>query len=190
MSRPRDRSLQEAMRARRQAKPLLTVEELRRREAEREQAALDSEAARLVELWRQERAAVDAGGALAPAVYRAIFALDRDAYLGSRHWARRTKAQLAATPRCEVERCAEATELRVHRLGHRAVGEERVDVDLITLCAGCQRRADRRSRSARTALTRAELVQLDPVRPLYDPKTIAALKTKYARPLRRSDVER
>jgi hypothetical protein len=190
MSRPRDRSLQEAMRARREPKPLLTVEELRRREAEREQAAIESEAARLVELWRQEGAAVDAGGALTPAVYRAIFARDRDAYLGSRHWARRTKAQLAATPRCEVERCAEATELRVHHLGHRAVGEERVGLDVITLCAGCLRRAGHRSRSVRRALTRAELVQLDPERPLYDPKTIAALKTKYARPLRRSDVER
>jgi len=65
-----------------------------------------------------------------------------------------------------------------------------VGVDLITLCEGCLRRADRRSRSARGVLTRVELVQLDPVRPLYDPKTIAALKTKYARPLRRSDVER
>ena len=190
MSRPRDRSLQEAMRARREPKPLLTVEELRRREAEREQEALESEAARLVELWRRERTPVDAAGILEPPLYRAIFALDGDAYFESRHWARRAKAQLSASAACEVERCAEATELRVHRLGHRAIGEERVGVDLITLCEGCLRRADRRRRSASRALTRAELVQLDPVRPLYDPKTIAALKTKYARPLRRSDLER
>ena len=100
------------------------------------------------------------------------------------------KAQLSASSACEVERCAETTELRVHRLDHRAVGEERVGVDLITLCEGCLRRADRRRRSAGRALTRAELVQIDPVRPLYDPKTIAALKTKYARPLRRADLER
>jgi hypothetical protein len=188
MSRPRDRSLQEAMRARRQAKPLLTVEELRKREAERAQTALESEAARLVELWRREGTPVDAAGNLEPPLYRAIFALGSGAYHAGRHWARRVKAQLSASPACEVERCGEATELRVHRLSRRAVGEERVGVDLITLCEGCLRRADRRRRSADRALTRAELVQLDPARPLYDRKTIAALKTKYARPLRRADL--
>jgi hypothetical protein len=31
-------------------------------------------------------------------------------------------------------------------------------------------------------------VKLDPDRPLYQPATIAALKAKYARPLRRSDL--
>jgi hypothetical protein len=189
MSRPRDRSLQEAMRARRQAKPLLTVEELRRREAERAQTALESEAARLVELWRREGTPVDAAGNLEPPLFRGIFALDSGAYDAGRHWARRVKAQLSASPACEVERCGEATELRVHRLSHRAFGEERAGVDLITLCEGCLRRADRRRRSADRALTRAELVQLDPARPLYDRKTIAALKTKYARPLRRADLE-
>jgi hypothetical protein len=178
------------MRARREAKPLLTVEELRRREAEREQAALEGEAARLVELWRRDGITVDAAGILEPPLYRAIFSLDSDAYDAGRHWARRAKAQLAASPACEVERCAETTELRVRRLGHRAVGEERVGVDLITLCEGCLRRADRRRRSAGRALTRTELVQIDPARPLYDPKAIAALKQRYAKPLRPSDLER
>jgi len=101
------------MRARRQAKPLLTVEELRQREAQREaqreRAETESEAARLVGRRRETDAAVDADGTLAPAVYRAIFALERDAYYGSRHWARRAQAQWVAAPQCEVERCGAAT---------------------------------------------------------------------------------
>ena len=188
MSRPRDRSLQEAMRARRQAKPLLTVEELRKREAERGQAALESEATGLVELWRQDSKPIDRSGALAAAVYKAIFALERDAYFASRHWARRTKAQLASAAACEVVRCGARTELGVLHLNHRSLGEEQVGVDLITLCEGCLRRADRKRRSAGRALTRNELLKLDPARPLYDPKTIAELKQRYARPFRPTDL--
>ena len=188
MSKPRDRSLQEAMRARRQAKPLLSVEELRQREAARELAAIESAAARLVELWRRESKPVDAAGALAPQVHRAIFELDRDAYYGSRHWARRAKAQRAASPACEVDRCDERTDLRVVHLSHRSLGEEQVGTDLITLCETCRRRAERERRNRGRSLTRAEIVKLDPLRPLYEPGAIAALKARYARPLRRSDL--
>ncbi len=188
MTRPRDRSLQEAMRARRQARPLLTVEELRQRELAREREAIEQEAARLVERARATNVAVDKDGALAPALYRAIFALDRDAYLASRHWARRAKAQLAAAPRCEVERCGERAELGVRQLNLRALGEEQVGIDLLTLCGRCERQADRRARELGRPLTRRELTSLDPQRPLYDPAAIAALKARYARPLRRSDL--
>lgn len=190
MSKPRDRSLQETMRARRQAKPLLTVEELRRREAAREQAAIEDEAARLVELWRRAGTQVDAGGALVPPVYRAIFALDSDAYYGSRHWGRRAKAQLAAAPECEVERCDEHADLAVRLLDQRALGEERVGVDLIALCESCARRTDRQSRALGRPLSREEIARLDPRRPLYDPDAISALRARYARPLRRSDLRR
>ena len=188
MTKPRDRTLQEAMRARRQAKPLLTVEELRQREAEREQSATQDEAGRLVELWRRTGARVDAGGALPPSLYRAIFALDRDAYDGSGHWARRTKGQLAAATGCEVERCDKRTDLTVCHIGRPSPGEERVSVDLVALCDPCGRRKNRKSRALSRPLTRGEIVKLDPSRPLYEPAAIAALKARYSRPLRRSDL--
>ena len=190
MSKPRDRSLQETMRARRQAKPLLTVEELREREAERERAETESEAARLIERLRETKAAVDADSGLAPAVYQAVFAIDRDAYYGSRHWARRAKAQRAAAPHCEVDRCTERAELQVRHLGHRALGAEQVGVDLITLCDSCERRAQRQARDRGRLLTRKEIAKLDPLQPLYEPAAIAALKARYARPLRPADVGR
>ena len=176
------------MRARRRATPLLTPEQLRQRQEERQRAETESEAARLVERRRQQRTPVDAEGRLSTAVYQAIFAIDRDSYYLSRHWARRSKAQRAATPRCEVEGCSENGELQVQHLGHRAVGEEQIGVDLITLCDRCRRRAERQSRARGRLLTRREIVKLDPDRPLYQPATIAALKEKYARPLRRSDL--
>ncbi|MBA3788535.1 MAG: hypothetical protein H0X21_07560 [Actinobacteria bacterium] len=178
------------MRARRQAKPLLTMEELRLREVERERAEIESEAARLVERRRQAATTVDADGALTPAVYRAIFALEPGAYYASRHWTRRTKAQRATAPQCEVERCVERDQLRVQHLSHRALGEEQVNIDLITLCDPCRRRADKHARDRGRLLSRAEIVKLDPRRPLYEPATIAALKSRYARPLRRSDLRR
>lgn len=180
------------MRARRQAKPLLTVEELRQREAQREtgreRAETENEAARLVALWRRAGTPVDVVGVLAPPVYRAIFALDRDAYYGSRHWARKAKAQRSAASRCEVERCDERAELTVRHLGQRLLGQEQVGVDLIALCESCARRADRQTRALGRSLSRGEIARLDPHRPLYDPDAIAALKSRYARPLRRSDL--
>lgn len=176
------------MRARRQATPLLTPEQLRQRKEERQRAETESEAARLVERRRQRRTPVDAEGRLPTAVYQAIFALDRDSYYRSRHWARRSKAQRIATPQCEVEGCAEHGELQVQHLGYRALGEEKVGVDLITLCDRCRRRAQRQGRARGRLLTRKEIAKLDPQRPLYQPATIAALKAKYARPLRQSDL--
>jgi len=190
VSKARDRSLQEAMRARRQARPLLTPEELRLREAERERAATEGEAARLVEPSRRSAEPVDADEAVAPAVYRAIFALDREAYFGSRHWARRAKGQLSAAPGCEVERCTERVALIVRHLGHRGVGEEQPGVDLITLCPPCERRVRRQGRESGRRLTRPEIARLDPLRSLYEPAAIAALKARYAHPLRRSDLPR
>jgi hypothetical protein len=41
---------------------------------------------------------VDANGKLDPAVYAAVFASSRPAYLASKHWSRRSSAQRKATP--------------------------------------------------------------------------------------------
>ena len=104
----RKKSLHDVLRARRAAKPLLSVRELQLREAARrrdEEAELVHER---VERWRLRQKSVDAEGKLAPAVYRAIFARSRRAYYGSRHWARRSRAQLELTSFCEVERCSRA----------------------------------------------------------------------------------
>jgi hypothetical protein len=182
------KSLQEILRERREAKPLLTVEQLRRRELERERDARGAAAAAAVEAWRAAGKAVDASGRLGASEYRAIFALDEAAYHGSRHWARRVRAQREAAPRCEVAGCGAPDDVRVLLLDRSAVGEERPGRDLITLCAGCERRARRLERERGRLPTREELVALDPTEPLYDPARIARLKSRYARPLRRNDL--
>ena len=185
----RKKSLHDVLRERRAAKPLLSVKELQLREAERRRDEAEALAGERVERWRQGQQSVDADGKLAPVVYRAIFARSRPAYYGSRHWSRRSRAQLELTPSCEVERCGRTVELRAALLRHDSVGEERAGRDLITLCDGCLSRALKREEELGRQGTRDELRDLDPQRPLYDQAAIAALKAKHRRPLRKSDLE-
>jgi hypothetical protein len=121
-------------------------------------------------------------------VYRGILTFDEAAYRRSRHWARRARAQLAAAPACEVARCGESADLRVLLLERAAAGEERPGRDLLTLCAGCERRARRLERERGRIPGRDELVALDPAEPLYDAARIASLRSRYGRPLRRKDL--
>ena len=103
------------------------------------------------------------------------------AYEATGHWARRAKAQLALAPVCEVERCGAENGARAQHLTHATIGEEEPGRDLITLCDGCHRRAQKLGRELGRVPRRDELVRLDPRRPLYEPADIAALKAKYAR---------
>ena len=185
----RKKSLHDVLRERRAAKPLLSVKELQLREAERRRDEAEALAGERVERWRQGKKSVDAEGKLDPVVYRAIFARSRPAYFGSRHWSRRSRAQLELTPSCEVERCGRTVDLRAVQLQYDAVGEEQAGRDLITLCDGCLSRALKREEELGRPGTRDELRVLDPQRPLYDQAAIAALKAKHRRPLRRSDLE-
>jgi hypothetical protein len=184
----RGKSLQDVLRERRGAKALLTVEQLRRRELERERAETESAARAAVESWRATGRAVDAAGRLPVAVYREILALDAAAYELSRHWAGRERAQRTSAPACEVSRCGESADLRVLLVERAAVGQERPGRDLLTLCGGCERRARRLERERGRLPGREELVALDPAEPLYDAARIARLKSRYARPLRRKDL--
>ena len=185
----RKKSLHDVLRERRAAKPLLSVRELQQREAARRRDEEEALAEERVERWRLRQKSVDAEGKLAPAVYRAIFARSRRAYYGSRHWSRRSRSQLELTPTCEVKRCGAAVDLRAHHLQYDALGEEQAGRDLVTLCDGCLSRALKREEELGRPGTREELRLLDPQRPLYDATTIAALKAKHRRPLRRSDLE-
>jgi hypothetical protein len=182
----REQSLQDVLRARRGVPALLSPEQLRQREMARQREdegrqrrADEAAAARLVARWREHGKRIDSGGRLSPATYGAVFADEPEAYFASAHWARRTKAQLARTAACEVERCGGTTELRVQHLQHDALGAERPGGDLVTLCAGCHRRARRRSLELGRLLTREELRALDPEAPLFDPDAIAALRERY-----------
>ena len=186
----RTKSLHDVLRERRAAKPLLSVRELQLREGARRRDEAEALAAERVERWRLRQKSVDAEGKLAPPVYRAIFARSRPAYYGSRHWTRRSRAQLELTSFCEVERCSAAVDLRTRHLHYDALGEEQAGRDLITLCDGCVRRAVKREEEIGRPGTREELRDLDPRRPLYDAAAIAVLKAKHRRPLRRSDLER
>jgi hypothetical protein len=185
----RKKSLHDVLRERRAAKPLLSVRELQLREAARRRDEEEALAQERVERWRARQKSVDAEGKLAPAVYRAIFARSRPAYYGSRHWSRRSRAQLELAALCEVERCGAAVDLRARHLHYEALGEEQPGRDLITLCEGCLSRAIKREAEVGRPGTREELRDLDPRRPLYDANAIAALKLKHRRPLRRSDLE-
>jgi len=186
VKKPARNSLQDAMRARREATPLLSPAELRQREAERGRSEKLAEAAtaaaKLVEHARAKGTAVDARGALAAAVYRAVFALDPVAYATSAHWARVEAAQLELVPACEVSRCHERAGLHAHRLVERKLGEERPGVDLMTLCDGCRRRAGRLAQRSGRAPTREQIRGLDPQLPLYSPAEIAALRAKHTEP--------
>jgi hypothetical protein len=185
----RKKSLHDVLRERRAAKPLLSVRELQLREAARRRDEEEALAQERVERWRLRQKSVDAEGKLAPAVYRAIFSRSRPAYYGSRHWSRRSRAQLELTPLCEVARCGQTVDLRARHLHYDALGEEQAGRDLITLCDGCLSRALKREEELGRPGTREELRELDPRRPLYDATSIAALKAKHRRPLRRSDLE-
>jgi hypothetical protein len=174
------KSLQDVLRERREPPALLTPAEAAKREAARRREAIEAEAAAALERWRDGRSP-DARSKLAPETYRALFALSPAAYEATGHWARRAKAQLALAPGCEVERCRSATGTRARHLTHAALGEEEPHRDLITLCDGCHRRAEKLGRELGRVPRRVEIVRLDPRRPLYEPADIAALRAKYAR---------
>ena len=174
------KSLQDVLRARREAPSLLTPAEAARREAARRREALQAAAAAALERWRDGRSP-DAGGKLEPEAYRELFRLSPKAYLASGHWARRVRAQLAAAPRCEVADCGSEADVAAQHLTHSTLGEEQPGRDLITLCEGCRRRAEKLGARLGRVPTREELVALDPKAPLYEPADIAALKAKYGR---------
>jgi hypothetical protein len=174
------RSLQDVLRARREAAPLVTAGEAARREAARRREGVTAAAVEALERFRDGRSP-DGSGKLEPAVYAELFRLSPRAYYASGHWSRRARAQLAAARVCEVEACGAATGVAAHLLDDDAVGAEQPGRDLITLCPACHRRAEKLGRRLGRVTTREELVALDPRAPLYDPDEIAALKAKYAR---------
>jgi hypothetical protein len=183
------KSLHDVLRERRVSKPLVSVKELQLREAARRRDEAEALANERFERWRLTQKSVDAEGKLTPAVYRAIFSRSRRAYYGSRHWSRRSRAQLDLSSFCEVERCARAVDLRAGHLHHDSLGEEQAGGDLITLCDSCLSRALRLEDELGRPGTRDELRGLDPQQPLYDAAAIAALKAKHRLPLRRSDLD-
>jgi hypothetical protein len=185
----RKKSLHDVLRERRATKPLLSVKELRQREAARRSDEAEALARERVERWRLRQKSVDAEGKLAPEVYRAIFACSRHAYYGSRHWSRRSRTQLGQTSFCEVERCGRADGLQARQLDYDTVGDEQAGRDLITICEGCLTRAHRQEQELGRPATRDELRDLDPRQPLYDAAAIAALKAKHRRAPRRSELE-
>ena len=172
--------MQDVLRARREAPSLLTPAQAAEREAARRREKAEAEAASALARWRNGRSP-DAGGKLSAEAYRALFQLSPAAYEASGHWQRRAKAQLAAAPACEVERCGSALGPSARHLTHATLGEEQPGRDLITLCDGCHRRAEKLGRELGRVPRREEIVRLDPRRPLYGPAEIAALKAKYAR---------
>lgn len=174
------KSLQQVLRERRGAQRLLSPAEVAQREAARRREELEAEAAAAFDRWRDGRSP-DGRGKLPPDVYRRLFELSPAAYDATSHWSRRVRAQLAFAAACEVVRCARADEVDAHHLSHEAIGEEEPGRDLITLCAGCHRRARRLGQELGRVPTRAEVVALDPAAPLYDASRIAALKAKYGR---------
>jgi hypothetical protein len=173
------KSLQDVLRARREAPSLLSPGEVARREAARRREEVEAEAVAALERWRDGRSP-DGGGKLAPDVYRELHRLDQAAYLASGHWARRVRAQLGAAPACEVARCTTGTGVSAQHLTHATVGEEQPGRDLITLCSACRRRAEKLGRRLGRVPAREEVVALDPRAPLYGADEIAALKAKYS----------
>jgi hypothetical protein len=173
------RSLQDVLRARREAPALVTPGEAARREAARRRESAAAEAVAALGRFRDGRSP-DGSRKLAPEVYVQLFELSPAAYHATGHWARRARAQLAAAPACEVALCGATTGTAARHLTHDALGAEQPGRDLITLCAACNRRAEKLGRRLRRVPTREELVGLDPRAPLYDPDEIAALRAKYA----------
>lgn len=174
------KSLHDVLRARREAPSLLTPAEAAKREAARRRDEVDAAAAAALARRRDGRSP-DAGGRLEPDVYRALFRLDPAAYAETGHWSRRARAQLALAPACEVAGCRAAAGVAAHHLTHETIGAEQPGRDLITLCAGCHRRAQKLGRELGRVPRREEIVALDPRRPLYEPADIAALKERYGR---------
>jgi len=172
--------LHDVLRARREAPSLLSPAEAAKREAARRREESEAEAVEALERWRDGRSP-DARGKLTPEAYRALFRLSPAAYEATGHWGRRAKAQLTLAPACEVELCAAETGVHARHLTHATLGEEEPGRDLVTLCDGCHRRAQKLGRELGRVPRRAEIVRLDPRRPLYGPADIAALKAKYAR---------
>ena len=183
MARRRDDSLQNLLRARREPKGLVSVEELRRREAERqreaERDAARAEATRIAAAWREEGTAPASSEA---SVLRELFALAPAAYFATARWKRVAKAQRELEPRCGVARCGSTSRLRAQHVTHRTLGAEQPGRDVVTLCARCARRAAARGRARGRPLTRDELRLLDPDAPLFDRAAIAALRERYGRP--------
>ena len=143
-----------------------------------------------VERWRLRQKSVDAEGKLAPSVYRAVFARSRPAYYGSRHWSRRSRAQLELTAFCEVERCGATARPACSppqlRRARRGAARARPDHALRGLpppraqARGGARAAGRRETSCATSIRSGRSTTA---------AAIAALKAKHRRPLRRSDLE-
>jgi hypothetical protein len=174
------KSLQDVLRARREAPSLLSPAEAAQREAARRREEIETDAAAALERWR-DGCSPDGRAKLAPETYRVLFRLSPAAYEATGHWARRAKAQLALAPACEVERCRAESGVGAQHLTHAMVGEEEPGRDLITLCDGCHRRARKLGRELGRVPRRHDITALDPRRPLYEPADIAALKAKYAR---------
>jgi hypothetical protein len=172
------KSLQDVLRARRDAPSLLTPAEIAQREAARRREEEAAAAAAALARWRDGRTP-DAGGKLSLGTYRALHRLEPVAYEATAQWARRVKVQLALAAACEVQRCTSGAGVGVHHLTHETLGEEEPGRDLITLCDGCHRRAQKLGRELGRVPRRAEVTGLDPRRPLYEPAEIAALKAKY-----------
>ena len=174
------KSLHDVLRARREAPALLSPAEVAKREAARRREEAEAEAVAALERWRDGRSP-DGSGKLSVDAYGALFRLSPVAYAATGHWQRRAKAQLAAAPACEVKRCASPLGPSARHLTHATLGAEEPGRDLITLCDGCHRRAEKLGRELGRVPRREEIVRLDPRRPLYGPAEIAALKAKYAR---------
>ena len=174
------KSLQDVLRSRREAPALLSPAEAAQREAARRREEVEAAAADAFARWRDHRSP-DARGKLAPEAYRALYRLSPAAYDATAHWGRRAKAQLALEPVCAVERCRAETGLTARHLTHATLGEEEPGRDLVTLCDGCHRRAEKLGRDLGRVPRRGEIAALDPSRPLYGPADIAALKAKYGR---------
>ena len=172
------KSLQQVLRERREAAPLLKPVELSQREAARRREEVEAAAVEALGRWREGRSP-DGRGKLSAPVYRRLFELSSAAYFASGHWSRRARAQLVLAPACEVAACGGGADLDAHQLSHDALGAEEPGRDLISLCAGCLRRARKLGGALGRVPTRAEVVALDPAAPLYDATAIAALKAKY-----------
>ncbi|MEO5575840.1 MAG: hypothetical protein ABIR67_13380 [Gaiellaceae bacterium] len=172
------KSLQDVLRARRESPVLLSPAEAANREAARRREEAEAAATEALARWRDGRSP-DGRGKLATEAYGALFRLSAAAYDATGHWTRRAKAQLALAPACEVERCRAASDLAAHHLTHETIGDEQPGRDLITLCDGCRRRAEKLGRELGRVPRRDAIVALDPRRPLYGPAEIAALKAKY-----------
>ena len=172
------KSLQDVLRERRGATPLLSPVEASQREVARRREAVEAAAKDAVARWRAGRSP-DGRAKLPVEVYRRVFALSSAAYYATGHWSRRARAQLALAPACEVAACGGSTELDAHHLTHAAIGEEHAGRDLITLCEGCHRRARKLGQELGRVPLREEVAALDPAAPLYDSSSIAALRAKY-----------